>query len=262
MEKVNPLPIRGREGAPPKPRRVYKASSVGEAEGGFWQVLLDGKPAMSPLRKPLATRARLLAEAVAAEWQAQDPVIDPEAMPLTRLLATEIDGVATQREAVIASLLGYVDADSLCYWAPHPAALRDRQRRSWQPVLDWLAREHDIVLKPREGAMPVAQAPEVAARMRRILEGMSDSDLTAFQAVAGLAHSLALAFALVGCRLSADEAFAAAFLDELHQAEEWGDDAEAVRRRARLAEDIGAIARYINLAGAGVDPVTPRPGSR
>ncbi len=241
-----PLTMRVRETPPPKPRRVYKIVTVGE--GTPVAILLDGKPALTPMRAPLAAASRGLAAAVAAEWDAQDPHVDPETMPLTRLLATAIDRVSTQRGAVIDSLLSYVDADLLCYRAAHPADLRERQRAAWQPVVDWLQRECDIGLVAVDGLMPAVQDPAVAERMRKALTAFDDTELTAFQAAASLANSLALGFALVRGRLSADAVFTAAFLDELYQEEKWGEDAEASARRGRIAADIAAVERYLGLA--------------
>ena len=48
----------------------------------------------TPARRALAAPVRPLAEALAAEWEAQREVIDPAKMPLTRLANTIIDGVA------------------------------------------------------------------------------------------------------------------------------------------------------------------------
>lgn len=237
-----------RESAPPKPRRVYKTVGVGDGEGGTYSVLLDTKPARTPLRARLASASRPLAEAVAAEWNAQDPHVDPETMPLTRLLATAIDRVIPQREAVIASLLSYVDADTICFRAQHPADLRERQQQVWQPVIDWLRREHDLALVVVEGLIPAAQAPDTHARMRGIMERLNDTKITAFQAAASLASSLALALALVHRRLSARDVFVAAFLDELYQAEKWGEDDLARDRRRRIAGDLEAIERYLGLS--------------
>jgi len=246
MDRDRKYPVR--ESAPPKPRRVYKTVSVGAGEGGIHAVLLDGKTALTPSRAPLASTSRPLAEAVAAEWDAQDPHVDPEFMPLTRLLATQIDRVAPQREAVIASLLAYVDADTLCFRAQHPAELRERQQRVWQPILEWLRREHGLALAFTEGLMPAEQAPDVASRIRRSVERLDDTRLTAFQAAASLASSLALGFALVYRHLSAADIFTAAFLDELYQVEKWGEDELARDRRRRIAGDLEAVERYLELA--------------
>ncbi len=249
MDKKEPLTMPTREGAPPKQRRVYKTVATGEGDGVF-QVLLDGKPALTPMRTALASRSRGLAEAVAAEWDAQDPHIDPETMPLTRLLATALDRVVPQREAVIASLLSYVDADMVCYRASHPADLRDRQNAAWQPAIDGLLRDHDVALVCFQGIMPGTQAPEVANRMRLQLENMDDNRLTAFQAAASSTSSLALGFAFVHGRMTSKDVFAAAFLDELYQAEKWGDDPIARKRRDQIAGELDGIERFLKLIAA------------
>lgn len=249
MEK-KPLEMRVREEAPPKPRRVYKTVAVADRGGGLFAVLLDGKPALTPMRASLASTRRSLAEAVAAEWDAQNPHVDPETMPLTRLVATSNDRVVPQRAAVVESLLSYVGADVICYRAAHPADLRSRQTAAWQPVSDWLLREYDIALTTVDGLMPAAQTPEVAQRMKRVLDKLDDERLTAFQACGALTNSLALSFALLFRRLSASDVFKAAFLDELYQAEKWGDDPAASGRRDKIAADLAAIERYLDLLEA------------
>jgi len=52
---------------------------------------------------------------------------------------------------------------------------------------------------------------------------------------------------LLSGRIDADEAFAASQLDESFQIEAWGEDAEEAQRRAALAADIAAAARFIRL---------------
>jgi len=59
--------------------------------------------------------------------------------------------------------------------------------------------------------------------------------------------SLVLGLALAAGELAAAEAQSLALLDELFQAEQWGEDAEAVARRAAIGADIALAARYIAL---------------
>ena len=60
--------------------------------------------------------------------------------------------------------------------------------------------------------------------------------------------SVVLGLALAEGRLDAPAAHALGALDELFQAEQWGDDAEAVARRAAIAADIALAAQFIALS--------------
>jgi chaperone required for assembly of F1-ATPase len=235
-----------REPAKPKTKRVYKTVSLVAADGRH-HVHLDGKAAMTPLRNALAANARALGEALAAEWDAQDPFIDPENMPLTRLVATEVDRITPQRDAIIGALLEYVDTDVLCYRAPD-RELKARQLATWQPVLDWLGTAHGVTFNSVEGVLPLTQSPTAAAKLKSAIAALDDVRLTAYQACAALTNSLALPLALVHGRLTAAQVYAAAYLDEIFQAEKWGEDAEARDRRVRIAADIEAIGKYLALS--------------
>jgi chaperone required for assembly of F1-ATPase len=63
--------------------------------------------------------------------------------------------------------------------------------------------------------------------------------------------SLVLGLALAEAQLNAAEAFALGSLEELFQAEQWGEDAEAAHRRAAVAADIALAERFVGLAKAG-----------
>jgi chaperone required for assembly of F1-ATPase len=245
MADVDLSKIAVREAPRPKAKRFYETVSVGQ--GPNFRVLLDNKPVLTPAKKTLETDHRALAENVAIEWNAQATHIDPETMPLTRLLSTMIDRVTPDRAAVVEELLKFVNADLLCYRAAHPADLAQRQTMVWQPVLDWVDAMCGAGHVTVTGILPCEQPPEVHRALRAAIDALNDAALTAFQAAVGLSGSLALSLALVRGRLSAAEVFAAAVLDETYQAERWGDDAEAAARRARISKDLKGIGRFIAL---------------
>jgi chaperone required for assembly of F1-ATPase len=64
---------------------------------------------------------------------------------------------------------------------------------------------------------------------------------------------LVIALALLEGRLDAEGAFEVSQIDETFQIEAWGEDAEAARRRAALAADIAAAARFLDLLGSSRD---------
>jgi chaperone required for assembly of F1-ATPase len=246
VTEVDTSKLAVREAPRPKPKRVYKTVSIA-AEGEGWRVLLDGKAVSTPMRKPMATPKKALAEAIAEEWDAQKIHIDPDTMPLTRLLSTMIDKVGPERAAILAALMTYADTDLLCYRAAHPAELRRRQETVWQPVLDWLTATTGASLEVVEGIVPTQQPPKSLATLKRALETLDELHLTAFQACAAVSSSLALSLALVQRRLSAAEVFAASQLDESYQIEKWGEDDLATERRARISAELDGIGRFLAL---------------
>lgn len=238
--------LAAREPPPPKAKRFYREVAVAQGDDGY-RVLLDGRPVKTPLQKTLAASSVTLAEGIAAEWRGQGVEIDPATMPLTRLTATALDRVGPERAAITAMLLPYVESDLLCYRAVSPKSLKARQQAHWQPVVDWLATAHDIVLVVTEGIVPVPQAPTAIKAADAVLARLSVDALTALQAAVGATGSFGLGMALVHGRLTVAETIAAAHLDEIFQNEQWGEDAEAMDRRRRISEEIEAIGRYLSL---------------
>lgn len=226
-------------------KRFFKTAAVGDAAGGY-TVLLDGKPMRTPAKAPFVVRSKKLAEAIAAEWQAQGETIEPAALPLTRLAGTAIDLVAQRREAVVGEIAKYATTDLVCYRAETPSELVTRQHRAWQPHLDWAGTRY-APLAVTAGITPVTQAPESLAAYHRAVAAYDDMTLTALHLATTTLGSLVLALALIEGRIAADEAFAAAELDQSFQIKRWGEDAEATARRAAVRDDIGVAARFAAL---------------
>jgi chaperone required for assembly of F1-ATPase len=216
-------------------KRFYREATAGPDDGGV-PVLLDGRPVRTPARRPLAAPVRALAEAIAAEWEAQGEHIDPATMPLTRLANAIIDGVAEAGAAVKAEIGRYLGSDLLCYRASEPQALVARQAELWDPVLAWMRDAAGAHFVPVQGVVHVAQpAPALAAAQARIPDHAWR--LGAVHAVTTLTGSGLLALALAHGRLTVDEAWTAANVDEDWNLARWGgDDLARERRAAREAE--------------------------
>ena len=104
------------------PRRFYETAATAAVADGY-AVRLDDKPVRTPARRVLAAPTLALAEAIAAEWQAQQDVIDPAKMPLTRLANAIIDGVADAPLPVGEEVGKYLASDLLFYRATSPQGL-------------------------------------------------------------------------------------------------------------------------------------------
>ncbi|GAB6054177.1 ATPase [Magnetospira thiophila] len=228
-------------------RRFYKQAAAGPASGGGFAVLLDGRPIKTPEGAALVVAQQGLAEAIAAEWAAQETEIRPHRMPLMRLTCTAIDRISVVRQEVIDHLLAYAGTDLLCYRAKFPADLVARQAAAWDPLLDWLAARHGARLTITDGVLAIPQPDTALACLRAALETLDSFHLSALSAAARSAGSLAIALALAEGHLDAGQAFDVSQIDETYQMEKWGEDDEALAHRAELRADFEAAARLFAL---------------
>ena len=209
-----------------KAKRFWKEVNVDAGEGGY-SVLLDTRPVRTPAKAPLTLPTRAMAEAVAAEWEAQEAEIDPMSMPATRAANAAIDKVAIQFDEVADMLSAYGDSDLLCYRAEAPDELVARQASAWEPLLDWAQETYGARLETRTGIMHAPQSPEALARLAAELRKMSPFQLAAFHDLVALSGSLVLALAATRDHLPIAELWARSRVDELWQEEQWGRDEEA-----------------------------------
>jgi chaperone required for assembly of F1-ATPase len=224
-------------------RRFYAAAGVVECPSGF-EIALDGRPFRTPARHPLAFPDRALAEAVAAEWDAQGDFIEPGRMPLTRLANTIIDGVAAAPDAVAAEVEKYLGSDLLFYRASGPERLVARQKQHWDPVLEWAQTALGARFLTGTGVMPLLQPAQALAAAGAAIP-REPWRLGAVHAVTTLTGSALLALALARGAIGCDAAWAAAHVDEDWNTEFWGEDALALERRAFRYAEMQAAARVL-----------------
>lgn len=111
--------------------RFYKkADAAADDSGAGWRVLLDGRAVKTPAKADFLLPSEVLAREIAAEWDAQGEKVQPSTMPIMQLAATAIDRVRPNRPGVIAELTGYGRSDLLCYRAPYPEELIERQAKN------------------------------------------------------------------------------------------------------------------------------------
>lgn len=232
----------------PQRKRFYAKAGIAETAGGF-AVTLDDKTVRTPSRRPLVAPSRDIAAAMAAEWEAQGDVINPMTMPLTRLANSVIDAVGENVDAVRQDIAKYFESDLLFYRAGHPDALVAREARAWNPVLVWAAETFGARFILAEGIVHVRQPALAIAAMQAALPDQVLPEhvwrVAALHLVTTLTGSALLALALLHGRLSSDEVWAAAHVDDDWNAEQWGIDGEVAARRAARLIDFNAAAAVL-----------------
>lgn len=227
-------------------KRFYKEAAAAPSDSGF-EVALDGRAVRTPERRPLVMPTMALAEASAAEWNGQGEKLDMASMPMTALAYAAVDRIGPNKAHFVDETARYAETDLLCYRAPRPEKLRDRQAAVWDPLLEWLATTHGARLVLADGVMPIPQDEAALSAVRRAVGALDPFRLTATHSAARIAGSAAIALALATGKIDAAAAADAADIDEEFQMEEWGEDEAARALLTRRRVDLVEIGRFLGL---------------
>jgi chaperone required for assembly of F1-ATPase len=212
-------------------------------------VTLDGKPIRTPSGRIVAVPAREIAEAMAAEWEAQKETIDPLTMPMTRFANSVVDAVIDRVAIVRDDIAKYLDSDLLFYRAGHPEGLVVREAAHWDGVLFWAADQLGAHFILAEGIVHVSQ-PEAAVAAAKDALPQGPWSVAALHVVTTLTGSALLALALHQGVRDADQIWAAAHVDEDWNAEKWGADEEVTARKAARRLDFDAAVAILRAIAA------------
>jgi len=229
-------------------KRFWKDVAVANIAGG-WEIRLDGRPVRTPARALLILPTRPLVEAIAGEWSSAKEDFDPREMPLTGLANAAIDRIAPDPAAFAATLAVYAETDLTCYRADEPEELAARQARSWDPLLDWARGRYDVHFAWVSGIMHQPQPTATIERLSAAVRALDPFRLAGLSPLVTIGGSLVAGLAVLAGDIAAEQAFDATHLDELWQAEQWGEDQLALDAREARKRDFLAAADFLRLLG-------------
>lgn len=215
-------------------KRFYKTVTVDESDG--WRVLLDGMQLRTPGKLKLVVPSKDLAEKIAAEWEAQSEHINPSIMPVTRLVNVAVEQTSSRRSDLVAEARRYAETDLVCYRAPEPRILKERQAKAWDEWVDWAA-NLGLKFETTETLHAIEQPSASLATVERFAETLNDFQLTLFVHLIAVYGSVVLAKAVMKEALSAEDAFDVSRVDAIYQIELWGEDEEQAEITATLRKE-------------------------
>jgi chaperone required for assembly of F1-ATPase len=230
-------------------RKRFWAQAEAIAIDGVWQVRLDGRAIRTPAKSKMHLPTRAMAEAIAAEWEAQTDEVDPRTMPCTRYANSAIDRVAAHHAEVAGHVAAYGGSDLLCYRAEGPASLVDRQAAAWDPLLGWAETALGAPLRVTTGIVHVTQPQESLTRLHQRVAGLSCFELAALHDLTALSGSLVIGLAAAAGVSDPGSLWAASRVDETWQAEQWGWDEEAAEAAERKRGEFADALHFWTLCG-------------
>ena len=231
-----------------KTKRFWKEAVAEPCDGGF-TVRLDARLVKTPLKAPLVLPTLAMAQAIAAEWDAQIGLIKPQTMPVTRAANSAIDKIVPQFNEVAGLLAAYGASDLICYRATDPQALVMRQAQAWDPMIAWAADTLHAPLIATAGVMHIAQDAGSLDRLQAQVFALDAFRLAGLHDLVAISGSLVLALAVSHRRLSGPEAWMLSRIDETWQQELWGIDEEAADLQALRERGFLDADRFYQLCG-------------
>lgn len=152
--------------------------------------------------------------------------------------------IKQHRDDIISKLVQFSKNDSLLFWDTD-ATVAQKQEQLWAPVLQWANQTMNSDYAATDKLEVVEPDSNSLAGLRSFMEGMSDEELAAFYLASMNMKSELLAAALVKGHINADEAYNAAYLEELTQAERWGNDAIADECRQNMKAELSDIEAFL-----------------
>lgn len=217
--------------AAPKLKRFYKTVAATKADGGY-HITLDAKPIRTPGGETVLIRSKALADALAAEWEAQTVHIDFSSMGINQLVNSALDRGALDRAGLADELAAYSSTDLLCYRAEGPAALVARQALAWDPLLDWAEARYGARLRITSGIVAIEQDASALAALAARITAADLFQIYALRAAVGICGSLIVGLAVADGYLDIERAWQVVNIDEDWQKEKWGEDAQAAANRS------------------------------
>ncbi len=155
--------------------------------------------------------------------------------------------IKAHREEIINKMVQLSLTDMLLFWG-QKKDLMERQQQVWGPLLQWAQDSFKTHFAKTFGLEVPSENEASGARLKLFMESLNDRELAAFYVAALNMRSVLLAAALVKGRINAEEAYQAAYLEELWQAENWGSDEEAESKRQERLCELREVEKFLKTA--------------
>ena len=159
-------------------------------------------------------------------------------------LEQSVPEIAENRDLIVEKIVQFSLTDMLLFWGQEKDLIV-KQEELWGPLLMWAKDVFQEDIKPTHTLNVCDATATSGGRLRIFLQKLSDKELAAFYLATLNMRSVLLAAALVKGVINADQAFQAAYIEELYQAEIWGADDEAEAKRQEMKKELIEIEKFL-----------------
>ena len=206
-------------------KRFYDSVDIRRSTENSFSLLLNGKTVKTPLGEPFNLSNEAIAAAVATEWQLQKEFVVPNTMPINTILMThiDIDSKLTRNDKLL-QISRFFQTDTLRFpESDELSGLFKMQNEKWHPIFQHL-KSSNITFTQCRGtfSLPESTEAEITAINNVLLKDYDPLLLCMLETASKYLKSGTTAVGLIDRAITPQEAFEAAYAEELHQRREWG----------------------------------------
>jgi ATP synthase F1 complex assembly factor 2 len=206
-------------------KKFYDSVQVERASSGLYQLLLNGKTLKTPLGANMKIPSEGVAVAAATEWELQHDYVIPNTMPINTIVMTHLDiDSNTERLDKVKQINRFFQTDTIRFPELESSSKLARfQQEKWKPIFDYLS-SRGVVFSQSSGgfSLPETTEAEIERVHEKIVDQYDGLKLTMLDTAAKYLKSGSIGIGLIEGVLTPEQAFEAAFVEELDQRTEWG----------------------------------------
>ncbi|KIJ68935.1 hypothetical protein HYDPIDRAFT_79686 [Hydnomerulius pinastri MD-312] len=207
-------------------KRFWKTVGIDTRTDGI-AVTLDKRALKTPSGNTLLLpeNKRLVATLIANEWENQETLLKPHALPMTSVASRAIDALGEDktRAEVQEALLNYLDTDTICFQHDDPEQLVKLQEQHWDSLLEWARTTFDIEIHVHRSVLFHSQPERTRQILGDVLAKMDPWEMAAMERAVYVTKSFIISLALVKRHLTVEQAALAAQVEVASQIERWGE---------------------------------------
>jgi chaperone required for assembly of F1-ATPase len=227
-------------------KKFWKTVEVSELTTNSYQILLDKKILKTPMQNDLIFTNYRISYETSLEWDINSEVLDTDEMIFFGIFSTAIDRIVNDRFLYINEIMKFVDTDLICYKADKPDELVELQNKHWDPILLIIKNYIDEEIKVFTGIMPGKQNIQVHNKIKKLIHNFSNIELSILHRLTNIIGSIFISLCVIKGDILKKNICQLCFLDELWQAENWGVEEEAAKKRDKVFKELKKIITLVN----------------
>ena len=164
-----------------------------------------------------------LADEVVREWNTDGKIDTMKNSLYTKFCFSVIDMTKKEKEKIVGRLVEYGNCDPICYIADEPKKLHIKQKKLYEPVIDWAQKFLSIELKKGPGLRFIEQPSLNSGKIKKFLDELDNFHLAAINEITKSLGSLFICLALYKNAASQELAWEVANVEDNFRIEVWGE---------------------------------------